>query len=133
MYLLRRVTTRNKRLKLEGLLMLNKVAGLARALGLILALVAGFVAVPTNVPLVLVLLGVIAGFLYSTEDFPRLGLTVLVLPLIGGALRTIPQIGEQLEAVMGNVALAIAGALATRVIIRLYEVLVGDLKGLVGK
>jgi hypothetical protein len=110
--------------------MLNKVAGLARAIALILAIVAAFVAIPTNVALVLVLLGVIAGFAYTAEDFTRLALMVLVLPMIGAALSNIPQIGVHLAAVMGNVALAIAGALATRVVFRLYDVLIGDIKGL---
>jgi len=110
--------------------MLNKVAGLARAVALILAIVAAFVAIPTNVPLVLLLLGVLFGFIYTAEDFMRLGLMVLVLPVVGAALVNIPQVGTQLGAVMGNVAIAIAGALATRIVFRLYDVLVGDIKGL---
>lgn len=112
--------------------MLTKVAGLARALAILLGLVAGFVAVPTNVPLVLVLLGVIAGFAYSADDFMRLVLTAIGLPIAGAALSNIPQVGAQLNAGLGNVALAVGGVLATRAIIRLYEVVVGDLKGLAG-
>ena len=42
--------------------MLNKISGLARALYIVLAIVAGFVALGMmNVPLVLVVLGLIAG------------------------------------------------------------------------
>ncbi|MEO5598453.1 MAG: hypothetical protein ABIQ66_07520 [Novosphingobium sp.] len=110
--------------------MLDKVAGLARAIALILAVVAAFVALPANVPLVLLLLGVIAGFIYTADDITWLGVMVLILPMIGAALGNVPQIGGQLGAVMGNVALAIAGILATRVILRLYDLLVGDIKGL---
>ena len=113
--------------------MLNKVAGLARALAIILAIVAAFIAIPTNVPLVLVLLGIIAGFAYGPDDFMRLALTVLVLPAVGAALGNIPQFGAQLGAVMGNVALAVAGAVATLVVLRLYEIVVGDIKGLGAK
>jgi len=54
----------------------------------------------------------------------------VALPLVGAALAVIPQIGTQLTAVAGNAALAVAGALATRVAVRLYELVVGDLKGL---
>jgi hypothetical protein len=116
--------------KMEGNIMLNKVAGLARAVGLILAVVAAFVAIPAQVPLILVVLGIVAGLAYSSEDIVRLAITAVALPLVGAALAVIPQIGTQLTAVAGNAALAVAGALATRVAVRLYELVVGDLKGL---
>lgn len=116
----------------EGYIMLNKVAGLARAVGLILAVVAAFVAIPAQIPLILVVLGIIAGLNYGTEDITRLAVTAIALPLVGAALGTIPQIGAQLTAVAANAALAVAGALATRVAIRLYELVVGDVKGLAG-
>lgn len=112
--------------------MLNKVAGLARAVGLILAVVAAFVAIPAQVPLILVVLGLIAGLNYGTDDITRLAVTAIALPLVGAALGTIPQIGAQLTAVAANAALAVAGALATRVAVRLYELVVGDVKGLAG-
>lgn len=112
--------------------MLNKVAGLARAAGLILALVAAFVAIPAQVPLILVVLGVIAGLNYGSDDIVRLALTAVALPVVGAALGTIPQVGTQLSAVAANAALAVAGALATRLAIRFYELIVGDVKGLAG-
>ena len=93
--------------------MLNKVASLARAVGLILAVVAAFVAIPAQVPLILVVLGLIAGLNYGTDDITRLAVTAIALPIVGAAL-------------------AVAGALATRVAIRLYELVVGDVKGLAG-
>ncbi|MEY4160294.1 MAG: hypothetical protein RLZZ136_915 [Pseudomonadota bacterium] len=112
--------------------MLNKVTGLARALAILLAVVAGFVAVPTNVALVLVILGVIAGIGYGADDLSKLALATLVLPAVGTAVGNIPAVGAQLGAVSGNVALATAGALATIIALRLYGTLVGDLKGLAG-
>jgi hypothetical protein len=110
--------------------MLNKVAGLARALGLLLALVAAFVAIPAPVPLILVLLGLAGGLAYGPEDFIRLALAVVVLPVAGAALGTIPTVGTYLAAFFGNAALVIAGALATRLVLRSYELIVGDLKSL---
>jgi len=110
--------------------MLNKVAGLARALGLLLALVAAFVAIPAPVPLILVLLGVAGGLAYGPEDFIRLALAVVVLPVAGAALGTIPTVGTYLAAFFANAALVIAGALATRLVLRSYELIVGDLKSL---
>ena len=114
--------------------MLNKVAGLARALAIILALVAGFVAIPNlDVALVLIVLGLIAGLGYSDDTATRLVLTVLVLPAVGAALSAIPAIGGQLANVAGNVALAAAGAAATMITIRLYNLAKGDLLGVASK
>ena len=121
--------------------MLNKVAGLARAIAILIAIVAAFVPnMPAQVPLVLLLLGIVAGFAYGADDIGKLVLTALGLGIAGTALRAIPNIGENLgsvmnngvmsNSVMGNVAIAVGGALATRIIIRLYELVVGDLKGL---
>lgn len=113
--------------------MINKVAGLARAVAILIAIVAAFLpAASPMVPLVLLLLGLIAGFAYTNDDFMRLAILALVLPTVGAALGNVPEIGAQLTGVMGNVAIAVGGALATRVIIRLYEVVVGDIKGLAG-
>jgi len=110
--------------------MLNKVAGLARALGLILAVVAGFVAVPAPVALILAVLGLVAGLAYTSDDFIRLALAGIVMPLVGTALANLPTIGAGLAAAATNCALLIAGALATRLIIRIYELVLGDVKAL---
>lgn len=112
--------------------MVNKVAGLARALAILLAIVAGFVALPVNAALVLLVLGLVAGLAYTADDFTRLALLVLALPVVGTALGAIPSIGTQLGAITGNLAIAVAGVLATRIAIRLYETVMGDLKGLAG-
>lgn len=113
--------------------MLNKVAGLARTLAVILSIVAAFVPLGAQIPLVLLLLGLIAGFAYGNDDFMRMVLLALALPIAGTALAAIPEIGAQFQAVMTNVFLAVGGVLATRIIIRLYEVVVGDIKGLGAK
>ncbi len=110
--------------------MLDKVARLARVLGVILAVVAAFVAIPAQVGLILVVLGIIAGLAYGPADFIRLGIFALVLPVAGSALMTVPVIGATLGAILTNVGLAVAGILATRVALRLYEIVVGDIKGL---
>ena len=72
--------------------MLQKIGGLARIIATLLAIVAGLVALPgnLNVPLVLVVLGLIAGLVYAAEDAGRLFLVVLVLPVVGAALGVIP-------------------------------------------
>lgn len=110
--------------------MLNKVAGLARALAIILAIVAAFAAIPAPVPLILVLLGLIGGLAYGPDDFIRLGVFALVVPLAAMALGHLPTIGGYLSEALGNVGLAVSAVLATRIILRLYDVVVGDITGL---
>lgn len=114
--------------------MLNKVSSLARALGILLAIVAGFFTLGTlNTALVILVLGLIAGLCYTAEDIVRLAVQVLVLPAVGIALGNVPEIGERLGAAAGNVALLIAGALATVVVVRLFNLVKDDLMGLIAK
>lgn len=113
---------------------MSKVTGLARALGILLAVVAGFIAIPgLNVALVLVVLGLISGITMAQERFTAVALYVLVLPLVGTALNTIPMIGEKLNTVTGGLALAAAGALGSAIAIRLFAVVKEDLMGLGAK
>lgn len=110
---------------------MNKLSGLARALGILLAIVAGFVAIPgLNIALVLVVLGLIAGITTPEERFIAVLLYVLVLPVIGTALGNIPAIGEQLGAVAGGLALVAAGAGATAIGMKLYKIVMDDVMGL---
>lgn len=114
--------------------MMQKIAGLARALAILLAVVAGFVAIPgLDIGLVLVVLGLVAGLGYYSGDTTRLVLTVLVLPAVAAALGHIPAIGEQLATIAGGVALAGAAAAATAIACRLGCLVKGDLTGLAGK
>jgi hypothetical protein len=57
---------------------------------------------------------------------------VIALPIIGTALTQIPTIGAQLNAVALNLQLAIAGALATTVALRLYHLTMDGVMGLTG-
>lgn len=113
--------------------MLTKIGGLARALAIILAIVAGFMALAMmNVPLVLVVLGLIAG-LALTEDRMVLNVALVIgLPIIGTALTHIPTIGAQLNAVALNLQLAIAGGIATAIAIRLYHLVMDGVTGIAG-
>jgi hypothetical protein len=113
--------------------MLMKIGGLARALAILLAIVAGFMALNMmDVPLVLVVLGLVAG-LATTEDRLLLTtVTLIALPIVGTALTHIPTIGAQLNAVMLNLQMCIAGALATVIAIRLYHLVMDGLMGMMG-
>jgi hypothetical protein len=113
--------------------MLKKIGGLARALYILLAIVAGFVALGTmNVALILVVLGLVAGLAISDDRLVLVMAAVIALPLIGAALSHIPAIGAQLNAVTMNLQLGAAGSAATALAIYLYERVTESLTGLAG-
>jgi len=113
--------------------MLTKIGGLARALAIVLAIVAAFVALNMmNVPLVLVVLGLVAGLAMAEERLVLTTVTLVALPIIGAALGTLPTIGAQLTAVCANLQIAMAGALATTIAIRLYHMTMDGVTGLTG-
>jgi len=110
---------------------MTKLSGLARALGILLAIVAGFVAIPgLNMGLLLVALGLIAGITLPDERFVPVLLYVIALPIIGAALGNIPTVGTQLGAVATGLALVAAGSVATAIAIRLYGLVKDDMMGL---
>jgi len=113
--------------------MLTKIGGLARALYIVLAIIGGFVALSMmNVPLVLVVLGLIAGLSTPRDRLVLAAATVIALPIIGAALTHIPMIGAQLAAVCGNLQLGIAGAFTTAMAMYLYDMVMDGVMGLTG-
>ena len=113
--------------------MLHKISGLARALYILLAIVAGFVALGAmNVALVLVALGLIAGLSMAKENYVPAAATALALPIIGAALGTVPQIGAKLTAVCGNLQMGVAGALASALALVLYKLVMDGVMGMAG-
>jgi hypothetical protein len=113
--------------------MLMKIGGLARALAIVLAIVAGFMALNMiNIPLTLVVLGLVAGLAMAEDRLLLSTATVIALPIIGTALTHIPAIGAQLNAVMLNLQLAMAGAVATSIAIRMYHLTMDGVMGLAG-
>ena len=113
--------------------MLMKIGGLARALGILLAIAAAFVALGTmNIPLLLVILGLIAGLAMPEERLLTALAAVIALPILGTALSQIPTVGAQLNAVALNLQLAMPGAAATALAIKLYHLTMEGVMGLVG-
>ncbi len=113
--------------------MLNKMSGLARTLYIVLAVVAGFVALgKMDVALVLVVLGLIAGISLPAERMVLAGVAILALPIIGAALSHIPTIGAQLNAVTANLQMGMCGSLASAMAIVLYGLAMDGVMGMVG-
>jgi hypothetical protein len=113
--------------------MLKKIGGIARALYILLAIVAGFVTLGAmDVALVLVVLGLIAGLSMPRERMVLAAAAVIALPTVGAALGHIPAIGAQLTAICGNLQTGIAGAFATALAMLLYELTMDGVMGLTG-
>lgn len=113
--------------------MMTKIGGLCRALYIVLAIVAGFVALGgMNTALILVVLGLIAGMAVPRERMVLLAALVIALPIVGTALGNIPAIGAQLTAVTANLQMGAAGSLATAMAILLYELVMEGITGLTG-
>ena len=113
--------------------MLTKISGLARALYILLAVVAGFVALGTlNVALVLVVLGLVAGLSMPEARITLAAVVAVALPIVGTALGQIPAIGAQLTAVTGNLQMGVAGALGSALAIFLYHLVMEGVTGLTG-
>jgi hypothetical protein len=113
--------------------MLNKIGGLARAIYIVLAIVAGFVAMGgLNVALTLVVLGLISGLSMPRERMVLAMVAVVALPLMGAALSALPAVGSQLNVVMGNLQIGVAGAAASAVAMMLYELVMEGVMGLMG-
>ena len=111
--------------------MLTKISGLARALYIVLAIIAGFVALGgLDVALVLIVLGLIAGISMPKERLVLAMAAVIALPLVGEALTHVPTIGAQLNAVMANLQLGIAGAATSALTIMLYGLVMEGVTGL---
>lgn len=113
--------------------MMTKIGGLCRTLYIVLAIVAGFVALGgMNTALILVVLGLIAGMAVPRERMVLLAALVIALPIVGTALGNIPAIGAQLTAVTANLQMGAAGSLATAMAILLYELVMEGVTGLTG-
>jgi hypothetical protein len=113
--------------------MLMKIGGLARALAILLAIIAAFVALNMmNVPLTLVILGLVAGLAMQEDRLVLSTVTLIALPIVGTALASIPTIGAHLNSVALNIQMALAGSLATAIAIRLYHMLMNGVTGLAG-
>ena len=113
--------------------MLVKIGGVARALAILLSIVAAFVALGAmNIPLVLLILGLVAGLAMPEERMLTALAAIIALPIIGTALSQIPTIGAQLNAVALNLQMAMAGAAATALAIKLYHLTMEGVTGMMG-
>ena len=113
--------------------MLNKISGLCRTLYIVVAIVAAFVTMGAmDTALVLVVLGLIAGISMPRDRMVLAAVSVVALPMVGAALGHIPTVGAQLTAITANLHLGIAGALATAMVMFMYDLALDGVTGITG-
>lgn len=101
---------------------MEKFCALSRALAILIAIIAAFVAIPQTAVILLVL-GGISAICNTPEENMRLYVVTLVLILGAKTLEVIPAIGTQLAAIFTNIGIATLGfsivAISIRVALRL--------------
>jgi len=117
--------------------MLAKVAGLARLVAVVLAIVAGLVAIPglddATLTTALIVIGLIAGINTTKDQMTGLLIAAITLPAIGNVLGNLPSVGSYLGDIFTNFGMAVAGHAAMGVVLTVYHLVMGDVKGLTGK
>jgi hypothetical protein len=88
---------------------MSKLCGAARALAVLLAIVAAFVNVPYVIP-VLLILGAISAITNTPENNGRIFMITIVLLLGAKTLAEIPAVGTWLSAIFSNFGTALLGA-----------------------
>jgi hypothetical protein len=97
---------------------LEKLCAAARAIAVLIAIIAAFVAVPQTAVILLVL-GGIAGICNAPEDNLRAYLVTVLLILGAKSLDVIPVAGAPLAMIFGNIGTAMLGYSIVAIAIRL--------------
>ena len=88
---------------------MDKLYAVARLIGVVLAIVAAFVAIP-NVALALLILGAVAAIGNDMDRNVKLMIGAVVLTLTAKSLEAVPAVGVPLAAIFANVGIAFVGA-----------------------
>lgn len=91
----------------------QKIVGLV---GMALAVVGAFVAIP-NLAAILVVLGLVVGFFIDAPDHVRVIVSAVALAALSATLTSIPAVGDMLANIVSNIGVATAGA-AIMIILR---------------
>ncbi|HXS05304.1 MAG TPA: hypothetical protein VN723_00835 [Rhizomicrobium sp.] len=100
-------------------------SAVARLIGIAVAIVAAFVAIPMATTILLVT-GGISILSYKPEDYVRVIVAALLLMVGAKALGDIPAVGMPLAAIFGNLGLFLVGSSVVAIAIRAYMVLKAD-------
>jgi hypothetical protein len=104
---------------------LGKLYAVARALAVLLAIVAAFVTVPYVIPILLIL-GALSAVSNTPEQNTRIFLITIVLLLGAKALTGLPGVGTYLSAIFGNLGTALVGASMLAIALGAYNRIKSD-------
>ncbi len=99
---------------------MSKLFGAARALAVLLAIVAAFVTIPYVVPVLLVL-GAISAINNTADQNRTVFLITIVLLLGAKGLADVPAIGTYLSSIFGNLGTALVGASMLAIAVGAYR------------
>ena len=101
---------------------MDKLCALARALAILVAIIAAFVAIP-QAAVILLVLGGISAICNTPEDNMRLYLVTVLLILGAKGLEVIPAVGPSLAMIFTNIGVATLGysivAISIRIVLRI--------------
>ena len=104
---------------------MDKICALARLIGVIVAIVAVFVAIPQTATILLIL-GGISIFSYKSEDYVRIYASAILLYLGAHTLGEIPTVGMPLAAIFGNLGTFLIGSSIVAITLRAYALIKAD-------
>jgi len=93
---------------------------IVKLVGVLVAIVAAFVAIPYGAALVAVL-GIAGGWFTAEEDRQRLLIAALALIAVHGALGAIPAVGEYLTTALGGLSGLFNAAAATCIVLGVVD------------
>lgn len=113
---------------------MNKLSAAAGLVGLLIAVLGAFMAIPgIDAGVAMVVLGIIAGLAYPEDRHVGLFLAVLLYPVAAAAVGGIPAVGGYLGTILGNIGMVAAGAAATALTMRVIGIVKANLAELGGK
>ena len=104
---------------------MSMICAIARLIGVVVSIVAAFVAIPQAAAILLVT-GAISILSYKPEDYLRVIASALFLTLSAKALGEIPAIGMPLAAIFGNLGMFLVGSSVVAIAIRAYTLVKSD-------
>ena len=104
---------------------MDKICALARFIGIIIAIVAAFVAIPQTATILLIL-GGISIFSYKPDDYVRIYVSAILLYLGAHTLGEIPTVGMPLAVIFGNIGTFLIGSSIVAITLRAYALIKAD-------
>ncbi|MFM7121424.1 MAG: hypothetical protein ACKOZX_14465 [Gammaproteobacteria bacterium] len=89
------------------------------SLGLAVAIVGGFVTIP-YAALVLLVLGLVAGWANAADSHVRVIVSAVALPVMAGAFNAVPVAGSYLAAIVSNIGAVAVGAALCIILTNIY-------------